>query len=33
MRVMGFGDYLVKKWMETRDEVNEGIMAAKHQRQ
>jgi ABC-type bacteriocin/lantibiotic exporter with double-glycine peptidase domain len=25
MRVMGFGDYLVKKWMETRDEVNEEL--------
>lgn len=25
MRVMGFGDYLAQKWVETRDEVNEEL--------
>ena len=33
MRVMGFGDYLFQKWVETRDEVNKrGNMEAGYKR-
>ena len=33
MRVMGFGDYLFQKWVETRDEVNKrGNMKAGYKR-